>query len=178
MIKVNAKRAELEAKCQRDPRNCYHSINLCLSDLDSSTGAHNNNATEMFLHFEEALPQQCNGLTMDDFKQRDNLIPASTNSEGLVSLATWESLRTMVSNYNEEQLTPIVFQHLSPDSCYYGNSSAMDHTLQNTRSLGSLDPVSVDLNFDFDSEAMFSLSEDFNDQFQQRHFDDLLNWNL
>jgi len=83
----------------------------------------------------------------------------------------------MVSNHNEEQLTQIVFQHLSPDS-YYGNSSALDHTLQNTRSLGSLDPVSVDLNFDFDSEAMFSLSEDFNDQFQQGHFDDLLNWNL
>src|SRR6218665_2878250 len=102
MIKVNAKRAELETKCQRDPRNCYHSINLCLSDLDSSAGAHNNNATEMFLHFEEALPQQCNGLTMDDFTQRDNLIPASTNSEVtlLVSLAAWESLRTTVSNYN------------------------------------------------------------------------------
>src|SRR6218665_1667293 len=177
MIRVNAKRVELEAKSQRYPRNCYESINHCLSDLDSSAGAHNNNATEMFLHFEEALPQQCNGLRMDNFMQRDNLIPASTNSEGLVSLAAWESLRTMVSNYNEEQLAQIVFEHLSPDS-YYGNSSAMDHTLQNTRSLGSLDPVPVDLNFDFGSEAMFSLSEDFNDQFQQGHFDDLLSWNL
>src|SRR6218665_3250517 len=173
MIKVNVKRAELETKCQRNPRNCYESISASVI----LTGAHNNNATEMFLHFEEALPQQCNGLTMDNFKHRDNLIPASTNSEGLVSLAAWESLTTMVSNYNEEQLTQIVFQHLSPDS-YYGNSSALDHTLQNTRSLGSLDPVSVDLNFDFDSEATFSLSEDFNDQFQQGHFDDLLNWNL
>src|SRR6218665_100119 len=175
MIKVNAKRAELEAKCRRDPRNCYESIKLC--HPDSSAGSHDNNATEMFLHFEEALPQQCNGLRMDNFTQRENFIPASTNSEGLVSLAAWESLRTMVSNYNEEQLAQVVSQHLSPDS-YYSNSSTMNHTLQNTRSLGSLDPISFDLNFDFDSEAMFSLSEDFNDQFQQGHFDDLFSWNL
>lgn len=180
MVKVETKRAELESKCQSYHRSCCQSGNLRFNGLDSSTDVYNN-TTEIFKSSEEAQFQQYNEPKMDDFKQlysqKNNLVPSSTDSEGLLSVATLATLRALVSNYDEEQLSQILLQQLSSDISY-GNSSAMDHMLQHTGSLNSLDPISVDLKFDFESAARFSLSKDFDDQFQQGHFDDLLNWNL